>query len=393
MSKIFGCILMILGTAFGAGMLALPVVTAHETMTVSLALLFFSWLIMTIGAFSLLEVNLWLPANTNMISMARKTLGSFGESCTWIVYLLLLYSLLCAYLASISDILQRVFASAHLFLSSSVTTCLVLLLFGAIVYKGIAAVDMINRGLMSIKLIAYVVIVVLISRYVNIKPLLIGDYQFHNSAFMVMFTSFGYAIILPSLRNYLGNNPLLLKKVVLIGSFLPLFFYSVWIIVIQGLLGKDALIQMMNSPHINSVLMESISTTIHTGWIASITSLFISICAITAFLGVSVCLTDFIADGLKRQNKKRNKMMVFAIAFLPPLFIVLVFPGIFIKALNYAGILCLLLLIILPLLMLYFGRYKLKFKTERILPYGKKAVLFSLLAGTCLLIVNIKQVI
>lgn len=392
--KAFGCILMILGTAFGAGMLALPVVTAHETLTMSLTLLVFSWLIMTIGAFSLLEVNLWLPANTNMISMAHRTLGTYGRSFTWIIYLLLLYSLICAYLSGISDIIQGLLSTIHTPIPSWIATLLGLGLFGTVVYKGIGTVDLLNRGLMSFKLIAYFAIVLLVGRHIHLKPLFTGDYAFHNNAFMVMFTSFGYAIILPSLRNYVDSNKVLLKKVVLVGSLLPLLFYGVWIIIIQGLIpkeGADGLSGMMSS-HTNSMLMQSISSKVNIGWVSSVANLFISICAVTAFLGVSICLTDFIADGLKMKKAGGTGILVYAIAFLPPLLIVLLSPEIFIQALNYAGILCILLLIILPLMMLYFGRYRLGLTDHVLLPYGKRLVIISLLTGIGLLMINIMDV-
>lgn len=390
--KVFGCILMILGTTFGAGMLALPVVTANESFTFSMALLVFSWLMMTIGAYALLEVNLALPSNTNMISMAEKTLGTLGKLITWIVYLLLLYSLICAYLSGISDIIQSLLMKFNLTLSRSFTTIIGLLIFGLIVYKGIGTVDKVNQLLMSIKLIAYFILVSLISTHITINPIFEGDYQFHHNAFMVMLTAFGYAIILPSLRHYLDSNKNMLKKVVLIGSLLPLLFYTVWIFVIQGLIpktGSDGLVSMITSSHTNSMLMYSVSTKLNVSWLSTIINLFISICAATAFLGVSICLTDFIADGLKLSKQGHSRFWIYTISFLPPLLIVLVFPGIFIKALSYAGILCLILLIILPLTMLYVSRYKLGMKDHILLPYGKGLVISTLLVGFLLLSVNL----
>ena len=74
-TKLLGGILLIVGTAIGGGMLALPIATAEAGFTNSLILLFLCWFIMTVSAFLVLEVNLWLPANTNIISMSRILLG------------------------------------------------------------------------------------------------------------------------------------------------------------------------------------------------------------------------------------------------------------------------------------------------------------------------------
>src|SRR3990167_1825985 len=89
--KLIGSILLIVGTSIGAGMLALPIATAELGFLGSLILLFVCWFIMTSGAFLLLEANLWLPQNSNIISMARVTIGPIGQIIAWIAYLFYLH--------------------------------------------------------------------------------------------------------------------------------------------------------------------------------------------------------------------------------------------------------------------------------------------------------------
>src|SRR3990167_7203343 len=93
-SKLIGSILLIVGTCIGAGMLALPIATAQLGFVGSLILLFSVWIVMTTGAFYILEVNLWLPQNSNLISMSRATIGPVGQIVSWINFLLMLYCLL-----------------------------------------------------------------------------------------------------------------------------------------------------------------------------------------------------------------------------------------------------------------------------------------------------------
>lgn len=376
--KAVGSVLMILGTSVGAGMLALPIVTAHLSFSMSMCLLFFAWFLMTVGAFSVLEVNLWLPSTTNMITMADKTIGRWGKAITWIVYLLLLYSLICAYLSGLGDIIQSLLVNVKLDIPRWSATTLGLFLFGMIVYRGIGSVDIVNRGLMSIKFIAYLLLITLVAEHININFVFEGEYQWQNSAFMVMLTSFGYSIIVPSLRAYLHSDTKLLKKVILIGSIIPLLIYAFWIFAIQGIIaktGENGLIAMLNSSQPNAMLMNHINEVVQTTWLSNVAKLFISICAVTSFLGVSICLTDFIADGLSIKKTGKSALTVYGITYIPPLIIVLMFPGIFIKALNYAGILCLILLIIIPLAMLYRGRYRYGFRNITFVPFGKLFIL------------------
>src|SRR6187200_1183190 len=105
--KLLGSILLVVGTSIGAGMLAVPIPTAALGFTGALVLLFLCWLVMTAGAFLLLEVNLWMPMNSNLNTMARGTIGSFGQIISWIAFLLLLYSLLAAYVDGGSDLFHR----------------------------------------------------------------------------------------------------------------------------------------------------------------------------------------------------------------------------------------------------------------------------------------------
>lgn len=387
--KIVGSILLILGTCIGAGMLALPVVTAHENYWMTLLLLTCSWFIMTIGAFSLLEVTLWMKPESNLITMSQKTLGNWGRVATWLVYLLLLYSLICAYLSGVSGILQALLSYVNVNVPRWAATIIALALLVTIVYRGIGSVDIINRGLMSLKLLAYLILVIAIAPHIHIANIIQGDFHWHNSVLMVMFTSFGYAIIIPSLRGYLGGDKKTLKKVVLIGSLLPLVIYAVWILIVQGLLprmGTYGLIPMINSPNTNAVLMEGISALVSSQWLGSASKFFISICAVTSFLGVSICLVDFMADGLQIKKQSLKGLWVYAVSFLPPLVIVLLKPGIFIQALAYAGIWCILLLIVLPLLMLYSGRHHKNLADKPILPGGRIVLLIAFVVALVLLI-------
>ena len=77
---------------------------------------------------------------------------------------------------------------------------------------------------------------------------------------------------------------------------------------------------------------------------------------ITAFLGVSLGLFDFLADGLKLKKSGQQGISILALTFLPPLAVVLTNPGIYLQALSYAGVCCVILLLLLPTVMAWRGR-------------------------------------
>lgn len=382
--KIVGCILMLLGTAVGAAMLALPLTTAQANWQTTLAMMVGSWLIMTAGAFALLEVNLWFPAGSNFIRMAGSTIGKSAKWITWLAYLLLFYSLLCAYLSGTSDILHGLVSV----LPRWAATFLALFILGGVVIRGVSSVDIVNRGLMSIKLVAYLILIAAVFPHISLENISGGNYFYKTSALMVIVTSFGYGSIIPTLRDYLKSDVKQLTWVLLIGSILPMVIYVLWIIATQGLLPRTALTQMAVSSEPNSMLMHGISALLNNPILGSITKLFISICAVTSFLNVSIGLVDFIADGFQSGKKGLEGVKVYLFAFLPPLVIVLLAPGIFIKALSYAGFCCVFLLILLPMVMLYLGRYRQHHKGQKLLPDSKALIIACAVIAVLLMILQ-----
>lgn len=354
-----GSILLILGTCIGGGMLALPIVTAEQTAWLSLAMVVFAWVLMTAGAFALLKVNLLMPAGSNMVSMSRHTLGRAMAILTWGAYLLLLYALLCAFLAAGGDITQTLLHKIHLNVPRWLATMITLVVLGSVVYRGIYSVDLVNRVLMFAKIIICIFLIIAVTPHDHWNLLVDGDSKFHGNALLVIICSFGYAIIVPSLRVYLDSDSKKLYRAVFIGSIIPMVLYVLWIAVIQASVprgGDMGLIAMNHSANTTSMLMKQLVDITHNSIVQSLGVAFVSICALTAFLGVSVSLMDFLADGLKLEKRGKSGAVVVCATYMPPLLIVLMAPSIFTGALAYAGVFCIYILIVLPVMMWWRSR-------------------------------------
>ena len=78
----------------------------------------------------------------------------------------------------------------------------------------------------------------------------------------------------------------------------------------------------------------------------------------TSFLGVTLGLLDFLADGLKKTKRGWSHLQLACLTFGPPLIIAMIYPSLFLIALTFAGgIGCALLLGLLPVLMVWVARY------------------------------------
>ncbi len=388
-SRFIGGILLIVGTSIGGGMLALPIANAATGFWQSTFFLIVCWSAMTAGAFLILEANLYLKDGGHMVSMANLTLGRWGSLFTWLVYLFLLYSLLCAYISGGSDVLSGLLAKIDLKLTDTQASLLFVLIFGSVVYSGIRQVDWVNRGLMFGKLGAYLLLVILIFPYIDFSHFYGGDYHYISGTVMILITSFGFAIIVPNLRDYFKDDIPKLRRAILIGSLIPLICYIAWDAVIMGSLsssGPHGLQSLMQSSHSTSELAEELANTIEKPFIHQLFNFFISISMLTAFLGVSLCLITFLADGFRWEQRGLKGGILFLLTFCPPLLIVLNYPGVYIQSLNYAGIFCVLLLLALPALMCLAGRTQGRVRSYQL--FGGSKLLYILLTFSALLLIN-----
>lgn len=375
-SRLLGGILLITGTSIGAGMLGLPIAAAQLGFAGAVVLLFVCWIIMLACAFLILEVNLWLPQNNNLISMAKATIGPVGQVVAWMAYLLLLYSLLCAYIAGGSDLFHNLSNMVGLKSPRWIASVIFTLIFGAVVYLGIKAVDRTNRVLMVIKFSTFFIVAFFLTPFISLTKL--SDGNFYNiasvSAITITAAAFGWATLIPSLRAYFAHDIKQLKIAIIIGSFIPLICYIIWDAVIMGVIpltGDNGLEVILHSANSTSSLVDTLSTTANSNSITFFIKFFTSVCVLTSFLGVALCLTDFLADGLQLEKKGVNNILIHLLTFMPALGIAIFIPNMFIKALEYAGIYATVLLILLPAWMAWSGRYRKKIAQGFTVPGGR----------------------
>jgi tyrosine-specific transport protein len=400
-SKLIGGILLVVGTTIGAGMLALPIATAQLGFWASVALLIGCWAVMTICAFLFLEVNLWLPPNTNLISMAGATLGRWGQLIAWLAYLLLLYSILSAYIAGGGDLFHYLLMTSGISLPLSVSSVLFTALFGMVVYFGIRAVDYVNRGLMFGKMGAYFLLVVLILPFITMGNLHNGEFSrvVFPTSLSVTVVAFTCLMIIPSLRTYFGDDVKSLRKAILFGTTIPLVCYIAWDAVIMGVVpldGTPGLRGMLHSSSSNSDLVSALTSLLQKDNITLLAKFFTSICMATSFLSISLCLSDFLSDGLNVKKAGHGNFLIYGATFLPPILIVLFYPDAFIRGLHYAGLSCFILMILFPPLMVWSGRYYKSMTTVQGAQYqvaGGKYLLSLLLAfGTVMIAISLQGV-
>ncbi|MDP3558917.1 MAG: aromatic amino acid transport family protein [Legionellaceae bacterium] len=369
MPSVMGGILLVVGNVIGAGILALPIATAQLGLPMALLVLVLFWFLLLMGAFYSLEANMALPAGANLVSMAQASLGRVGVGVAWSCNLLVMYSLIAAYIAGGGDLIQVNLARMGLEGSTSLASILFLLFFGGLVTLGIARVDYMNRLLMLLKAGIFVCVIIGLMPHLTLSHVLWSPVQVPSSSLLIIIiTSYGFATIVPSLRSYYHSDVKKIKSIMLKGMVISLLCYVLWISFIFAVIpvqGPYGLYHMATSTHPVSDLQYALSHALQMPWITQAINIFSSICIMTSFLANSISLTDFIADGFGHvrimsalRGDKSKSIVVYLAAYIPPLIAVLFCPSAFLLGLSMAGVLAIILLLILPGLMVLRFRYR-----------------------------------
>ena len=323
-SRYIGGVLLVAGTTIGGGMLALPVLTCFVGLVPSMVVFFLCWLVMLATAFFFLDVNLALQGTSHLISMAEKRLGGWGKRLSWVFYLLLLYSLIAAYIAGSAPLFIATIKEITGYVLPTSIVCFALpILFGFFIYVGIVGVDLINRFLMVGLFLSYLIVIGFLPSQITGELLNHLDWKPTFILFPVVITSFGYHIIIPSLVQYIDYNRKRLRSILAIGSLIPLVIYSIWQGLILRAIPLFGDVSLIHAWHKGISATACLSDLIHNKWIGIGSHLFSFFAIVTSFLGVSLSLADFLIDGLKIKRNGKGKLLVSLLTFIPPLIFVL----------------------------------------------------------------------
>jgi len=386
-SRFIGATLIVAGTTFGAGMLALPMTSGKAGFLNSSLLLVAMWIFTCFAALITLEINLRFGAGYSISYLAEKTFGRFGK---WIASLsigFLFYALLSAYTTGGAAFLKT---GIDNFFGISVPFALMAFAFaamlGVFVYSSTRHVDFANRFLVFFKVGIFLSLVYCLIPFIQTQYLAAAGSE--PSAFWLaiplFFTSFGFHGSIPTLVNYVGPNPKYLRKVIVVGSIAPLFVYIIWQSVTLGVLPPSRGLEEQNVAsfihHLNEVTQSSA--------IGYCSNIFTFFAVSTSFLGVAIGLFDYLAESLKKKNTSGQRFQTALFTFVPPLFFALFYPNGFIMALGYASIALSVLAILLPAAV----AYKLR-QSNSITPYkvvgGNGILALVFLCGVAIIVIEL----
>lgn len=378
--RLFSAIFLVAGTCIGGGMLALPVATGISGFLPSTIMMTFCWVAMTVSALLLLEVNLWLKEGAHMITMASTLLGPAGRVISWCIYPFICYASIIAYTAAGGSLMVHGAESFGGWILSKEMGCfLFITLFGGVIYLGSQVVGRVNTILFLAMIIAYLA---LISTGISEIKIELLNHRRWSSSFLaipLLLTTFSFQTMLPSLTPYLSRNPSALRWAIIGGTTLTFLVYLIWQVLILGVVpvaGANSLIEALEA---GEPITQFFREHVQSQWVSNIAEYFAFFALITSFLGITLGLLDFLSDGLNIKKQGKGKVFLSLLIIVPTFLFAAYFERIFVIALETSGGFGDAILNgIMPVFMVWAGRYIYKFPNEHRIPGGKTLLILVL---------------
>jgi tyrosine-specific transport protein len=383
--SVIGGSLLITGSCVGAGMLGLPILTGFAGLIPSMFMFILAWALMTGTALLLVEVGGWFKHTSNFPSMINTLLGEFFKSLCFIFYLLLFYTLLVAYVAEsgihFTSILSSIGAPT---MRPWIGSLFFVIIFGWMIYLGTRPVDILNRFLMIFKILSFIGLIYLCLKYIEIDRLLYTNYKYTFFPLPILVISFGFHNMIPTITNYLKGDIKRVRQSILYGSILTLSIYLVWIFITLGSIPVAGDVSIEASHRAGFDAAKTLALLYPK--VITATSILAFTAILTSFLAQATSVTHFYCDGLKIEDQKHPPFGILLLTLIPPLIIAGTYPDIFYKALDFGGMIAVVLFGIFPVMMVYKGRYIEKRKSSYKLFGGKYTLFFLALFSTFILL-------
>lgn len=389
---ILGGSVIVAGTAIGAGMFSLPVAMSGIWFGYSIALMIFVWFCMYSSALYLLEANLRFPAGASFDTIAEGTIGTLGRVINGASVAFLCYILMYAYISGGSSVIKHTLeVMGGVDMSDATASLIFSIILSAIVAAGARAVDRVSTILIGGMILSFVWSVGGMLGHVstsNLFPTLFfaDAVPFSLGAFGFMTVSFGMQNTVPSITRYLQKDSKKIRYAFLSGSLLALVFYIVWLFSFFGNLPRDMFPEIIAAGGNIGDMLSALNTTGLDSDFSTVLGWFANMAVASSFLGVALCLYDYIVDLLDLDHSTAGRIKASLLTFVPPALLGIFLPDGFITAIGFAGLVLVVFCILSPVIMAWVGRkqgaegYRVSGGTPRmvlILIFGITAMIFA----------------
>lgn len=371
--SLISTMLLVAGCCIGGGMLGLPVASGGSGFIPSLAMMAVAWLGMTLSALLLLEVSLWMEGESHVISMTSRLLGPIGKAVAWVLFLYISYASLVAYAAGggaqISHFLSYSF---DIPIGKDIGAILLTLAFTFVIIFGGETVGKVNTLLFAGMIGAYFLLIT--SGVDEVKPKLLEYQKWSLAPLAIPFllTSFSFQTMVPSLTPILKRHPKALRLSIVGGTTIAFIVYALWQMLILGIIPVDGPEGLLEANRQSVPATQFIESHVEGSLVVTISRFFTLFAIVTSYLAMGLGLFDFLADGFTIKKQGKGIWILGAMIAIPTLLFSTQFERAFMVAMETSGgIGDTILNGMIPVLMIWIGRYKLGIQNSFRVPGGK----------------------
>ncbi|MGK2889401.1 MAG: aromatic amino acid transporter [Candidatus Malihini olakiniferum] len=381
-----GGAMIIAGTALGAGMFSIPIVTAGVWFSGSVLLLIATWFCMYASGLMILETNLHYPAGTSFHTMVKDLLGKQWNALNSLSVVFVLYILTYAYISAGGLIITHTLAEISP-IGQATSGFLFSLLVAFIVWLSARAVDRLITILIGGMVITFVLAVSDLFTQVNHSRLLMSApvdapyFPYALAALPYLLASFGYHGNVLGLVKYYHKDGHTVARSLLYGTLLSLAIYLLWQYVIQGNIPREGFKEIVAEGGNIGNLLQHMGSSTQSAYLMPLLNAFSYMALVSSFLGVSLGLFDYIHDSFSLADTPRGRTQAACITFIPPTLAALIDPDGFLHAIGFAGLAATLWAVIIPACMVVSARKR--FSSQESYTYrapGEKLLVFIVLA-------------
>lgn len=332
---VIACSALIAGNLVGAGILGLPINTGLAGLWPSILAMLAGGGMMYLTAVILGEQAAGNPSeNFDYPSLYEAFLGRVGKWAAIIANMIILYGLLTAYFTGGAKIAaslagfenQQTMVTLFFALPLVVMTCI-----------NLSLIQRLNTFLVIFLAGTFALLVALSAGHVDTGRMSYADWVFLPATLPIIVTAFHFHNIIPTVSSQLNRDMSLFKKAVLLGMLMAFIMNGLWVLVGIGVIPLTGENSILTAWETNTPATIPMGVIMQSPLFTLMASLFALVAISTSFLANGLGLQGFLRDLLANTFGLNSRALVILTTFAPPLFISLIYPDIFLKALDIVG--------------------------------------------------------
>ncbi|MFC1644278.1 aromatic amino acid transport family protein [Candidatus Omnitrophota bacterium] len=267
-------------------------------------------------------------------SLYHEYLGPTGRWIAVVANLVIFYGFLIVYLSGASTIIKDLL---NVPISGKLITLIFFVVITGLTVMNPRILREYTAVFVVLLLVSFAVLIAIGKKYIVPGRLEYMNWSFFSFTVPVLITALSFHNIIPNVCKDLGWRRSSVMISMVIGAIVGYIITALWVQVTLGVLPLNGAASIYNAYQNNLPSTVPLSQIIQSPMFINFALAFALLAIVTSYLTNGYGLMEFMDDLLTNYFKRSNKLLVILLSFVPPLIITLVYPSIFLMALEFVG--------------------------------------------------------